>query len=115
VVADSSEAIAGHALLERMPLIALRHVARLTVVVHSGHTGRGIGTALVKHLQAWAEAEGEVEKIELLVRATNTKAVNLYRRLGFVEEGRFRNRVRLPDGQFIDDLAMAWFPNTSAR
>ena len=115
VVADSGEEIVGHALLERMPLIALRHVARLTVVVHSGHTGRGIGTALIEHLQGWARAEGDVEKIELLVRATNTGAVKLYRRLGFAEEGRLRNRVRLPDGQFVDDLTMAWFANSNPR
>jgi ribosomal protein S18 acetylase RimI-like enzyme len=115
VVADGGKAIVGHALLERMPLIALRHVARLTVVVYSGHTGRGIGTALIQHLQRWVRAEGDVEKIELLVRATNTDAVKLYRHLGFVEEGRLRNRVRLPNGQLIDDLAMAWFPNTNPR
>jgi ribosomal protein S18 acetylase RimI-like enzyme len=113
VVADGGEEIEGHAFLERMPLLALRHVARLTVVVHPGHTGRGIGTALIQHLQRWAHAQGDLEKVELLVRATNTSAVSLYRRLGFVEEGRLRNRVRLPDGQLIDDLTMAWFPETS--
>lgn len=50
------------------------------------------------------------EKIELLVRATNARAIHLYSKLGFIEEGRFRNRVRLPDDEFVDDIAMAWFP-----
>jgi hypothetical protein len=26
------------------------------------------------------------------------------------DEGRLRRRVRLPDGTFVDDIAMAWFP-----
>jgi ribosomal protein S18 acetylase RimI-like enzyme len=113
IVAQDGHNIVGHALVERMPLVALRHVTRLTVVVHPGHTGRGIGTALIQHLQRWASAEPGVEKIELLVRSTNTGAVKLYRRLGFVEEGRFKNRVRLPDGKLVDDVAMAWFAKAS--
>jgi RimJ/RimL family protein N-acetyltransferase len=61
-------------------------------------------------LMDWAKRNSSVEKIELLVRATNERAIRLYSRLGFVEEGRMRNRVRLPDGSFVDDVAMAWFP-----
>jgi putative acetyltransferase len=48
-----------------------------------------------------------VSKIELLVRSTNAPAIRLYRSSGFVEEGRHRNRVRLRDGRFVDDIAMA--------
>jgi RimJ/RimL family protein N-acetyltransferase len=58
----------------------------------------------------WANQTPHVKKIELLVRATNQRAIRLYSKLGFLEEGRFRDRVRLPDGSFVDDLAMAWFP-----
>lgn len=111
VVALDDECIVGHSFVERMPFSALRHVVRLTVVVHPGHDGRGVGTALIKHLQGWASERQDVRKIELLVRQTNTEAVRLYQRLGFREEGRLKDRVRLPDGRFVDDLAMAWFPN----
>lgn len=110
VAAEDNGTLLGHAFLEQSPLVALRHVSRLTVVVHPGHTGRGVGAALVQHLQRLAAAAiPRVEKIELLVRSTNAPAIRLYRRLGFVEEGRFKNRVRLPYGQFVDDVAMAWF------
>jgi len=110
VVAEEGEKIVGHAFLERMSLAALKHVVHLTVVVHPGYTKRGIGTKLVRHLQDWARDERDIRKIELRVRSTNVEAIRLYGRLGFVEEGRFKDRVRLPDGQFVDDLAMAWFP-----
>ena len=49
-----------------------------------------------------------------MVRATNLGAIRLYERLGFAEEGRFRDRVRLPNGDFIDDVALAWFPASTA-
>lgn len=47
---------------------------------------------------------------ELRVRSTNARAIGLYKKLGFVEEGRFRRRLRLEDGTFVDDVAMAYFP-----
>lgn len=79
----------------------------------SAGTWRGVGTALIQHLQRWASVEPDVEKIELLVRSTNTGAARLYQRLGFVEEGRLKNRIRLSDGRLVDDVAMAWFAKAS--
>lgn len=110
VVAEKDGKIIGHALLDPMPLKAISHVFRPTIVVHPGFLGQGVGTALMHDLMEWAKQSRRVEKIELLVRATNERAIRLYSKLGFVEEGRMRNRVRLPDGSFVDDIAMAWFP-----
>ena len=109
-IAAKDGKIIGHALLDPMGLHALAHVFRLTVVVHPGYPGSGIGTALMRALLDWAERTPRVGKIELLVRSTNERAIRLYSKLGFVEEGRFKNRIRLPDNTFVDDLAMAWFP-----
>lgn len=109
-VAEDDGRLVGHALLEPMALLAIQHVFRLTIVVHPGQTGRGAGTALLQHIQRWAAARPELHKIELNVRAVNTAAIRLYTRLGFQEEGRLRHRIRLPTGELIDDLLMAWFP-----
>jgi putative acetyltransferase len=110
VVAENDGNIVGHALLDPMPLEALSHVFRLPIVVHPGFRNQGVGEALMRHLMVWAQQTPRVGKIELLVRTTNERAIHLYSKLGFIEEGRFRNRVRLPDSSFLDDLAMAWFP-----
>jgi putative acetyltransferase len=115
IVAVDGDEVVGHALLEPMTLAAVQHVYRLTIVVHPGQTGRGVGTALLTHLQRWAAHTLAVGKIELLVRHTNTDAIRLYQRLGFTEEGRFKDRVRLPNGESVDDIAMAWFPPTRSR
>jgi ribosomal protein S18 acetylase RimI-like enzyme len=110
LVAEKDGKIMGHAFLDPMPLQAISHVFRLTIVVHPGYESQGIGNALMKKLMDWATQTPRVRKIELLVRATNQRAIRLYSKLGFLEEGRFKDRVRLPDGSFVDDLAMAWFP-----
>jgi len=114
VVAELDGAAVGHAFLEPLgDLAAISHVFQLTIVVHPGHLGRGIGTTLLKDLLGWAQRDPRVKKVELRVRATNERAIALYRKVGFLEEGRFRNRVALQDGTFLDDLAMAWFPHQS--
>ena len=109
LVAERDGALAGHALLEpAAPLAALAHVRQLTIVVHPGHTGQGVGTALMSALLYWAGGAG-VEKIELRVRAGNAPALALYRKFGFAEEGRHVARIRLPDGSTVDDICMARF------
>ncbi len=108
VAADESGNLLGHALLDPMPLAQCAHVFRLTIVVHPGYTERGVGGLLMDALLAWAKQSERVEKIELLVRASNARAIHLYRRCGFVEEGRLRRVIKLSSGEYVDDIAMAW-------
>jgi putative acetyltransferase len=110
LVAEDDARIIGHAILDPMSIEALAHIRRLTLIVHPGHAGKGVGSALLQYLFSWCNSRPEVEKIELLVRATNEAAIKLYRKNGFVEEGRLHRRIRLPSGAFIDDINMAWFP-----
>lgn len=110
LVAERNGVIVGHAMLDFAgPISGLAHVRSLNIVVHPGFTGQGIGAALLKALQDWARKAADVKRIELRVRDGNTAAINLYTKCGFVEESRFRQRVRLPDGRLIDDIGMTWF------
>jgi len=111
LVAELDGELVGHAFLEPMKLAAVAHVFHLTMVVHPGYRGRGIGGRLLEALLRRAEDVEQVEKVELRVRSTNEAAIRLYKRVGFSEEGRFRRRVKLPDGTFVDDIGMAWFPS----
>jgi L-phenylalanine/L-methionine N-acetyltransferase len=108
-VAECDGTIVAHGILEPIsPLAAHAHVRALTIVVHPGFTRRGIGSALMQALLDHAR-RNEVEKIELRVRDGNVDALRLYRRFGFVEEGRSRRRVKLAAGSYLDDICMAWF------
>ncbi len=61
--------------------------AEFGVSVVDGQRGRGIGRALIGHLEAWA-AEHGVERVTLNVAEANVDAIRLYRALGYQEYDR---------------------------
>lgn len=67
--------------------------------------GRGFGTEAMGLALRYAFHELGLHRLSLDVIADNQPAIALYRRLGFVEEGRLRERV-LRDGQRLDLLYM---------
>jgi len=82
-----------------------RHVAYVVIGVRASAAGRGIGTALMHELSAWAARHG-VHRLELTVMAHNERAIALYRRSGYEVEGVRRHSIRL-DGSDVDELWMA--------
>jgi ribosomal protein S18 acetylase RimI-like enzyme len=109
LVAESAGELVGHGLLDPLPLAAVRHVVHLTLVAHPGWQDMGVGRALLGRLIEWARAAPAVEKIELNVRASNHRAQALYRKMGFTEMGRWRRRIKIGPGQYLDDVAMELF------
>lgn len=57
--------------------------------------GRGLGRAAVRQLKAMAFTQFKAHRFWLDVKALNTRAFDLYRSEGFVEEGRLRESVRV--------------------
>lgn len=109
LVAEADGEIVGHGMLDPLSLAAVRHVVHLTLVAHPGWQGQGVGGALLSGLIAWAKDATAVEKIELNVRSSNAPAQALYRKMGFTEVGRWRRRVKVAPGRYLDDVAMELF------
>jgi ribosomal protein S18 acetylase RimI-like enzyme len=107
LVVERDGKIVGHAFLEPLHLKSICHVAQLSIGVHQGWQEKGIGTALMEELIAWAKQSTTIEKIELNVRASNSRAIALYKKMGFVEEGRLKNRIKVSANHYIDDVLMA--------
>ena len=82
-----------------------RHTAGLGIAVRADARGLGLGTAMMRTMIAWARSVG-VRKLTLGVFATNRRALTLYRKLGFVTEGRLRGQVILR-GRAVDEILMA--------
>lgn len=93
--------------LHRMQPKRLGHVAVLTLAVAPAFRGRGIASELLAQAYGWARGAG-VEKVQLSVREHNRAAISLYRREGFVLEGREVRQVR-DAGRYEDNLLMAKF------
>ncbi len=68
--------------------------------------GRGLGTLLLNKLIAWANDVPQLEKINLRVISNNPRAMALYRKLGFVEEGRRAREIKYSDGSYADEILM---------
>jgi diaminopimelate decarboxylase len=97
--------VVGHLGLTRERHPAARHVATLAVVVAEDRRGEGIGTGLLAEAIRWARRAG-VEKLVLSVYPSNRRAIALYRRFGFREEGRLSRHSRKPYG-YEDEILMA--------
>jgi len=81
------------------------HSGEFGISVAREYRGRGIGTALIEALIAWAPKHG-VSRIECYSWSNNPGSARLYRRMGFVEEGRLRQAI-MRDGEAIDALLLA--------
>ena len=83
-----------------------RHVAMIGISVASEAQGTGVGTALMQAMCDYADRWMGVLRIELTVFADNAPALALYRKFGFVVEGRLRGYA-MRDGRYEDAFTMA--------
>jgi len=83
------------------------HVGDLFMGLLPEYRGKGFGEGLLRHAILAADAFG-FQRVELGVFATNTTAITLYRKSGFVEEG-IKRRSILLDGTHHDEIIMARF------
>lgn len=87
----------------------LAHVAEIAVAVQKKFWGIGVGSAIMETLIALAR-EQDIRTIELGVYADNARAQALYRRYGFNEVGRHRERLCV-DGIYHDEIMMDLYLN----
>jgi ribosomal-protein-alanine N-acetyltransferase len=76
-----------------------------SIAVSLSARGRGIGRALGLAAMQWACTHG-ADAMELEVRAANAAALQLYQRLGFVEQGRRRAYYMAP----VEDAVLMGIP-----
>ena len=105
LAAEVEGALVGGADFRRGSESKNAHVAGLGIALLEAYRGIGLGRAMMEAGISWARSVG-VSRLKLGVFATNGRAIALYRKLGFVEEGRLRGEVVL-DGKPVDELLMA--------
>jgi RimJ/RimL family protein N-acetyltransferase len=77
----------------------------LGMLVARGWRGRGVGSALLAATIDWARDRG-LHKLALSVFPHNDAAIALYRKFGFVEEGRRVRHMRRASGEHWDLIEM---------
>jgi ribosomal protein S18 acetylase RimI-like enzyme len=109
LVAEREQTIIGWAILRGGRRLRTRHTGLLGITVARPWRDRGVGTALMETLLDWAADNPTVEKVKLGVVASNERALHLYRRLGFVEEGRQPREYKKADGSYLENVLMCRF------
>jgi len=92
----------------QMPFRRYAHQAEVGITVFKAHWGKGLGRGMMEFVVAWSQAEG-LRKLMLRVFHDNIRAINLYRSLGFLEEGRLKGDVLRVDGTYSDTIFMSRF------
>ena len=101
LVAVEDGRVVGHLGLDVAPY----GVASLGMAVAAARRGRGVGSALLAEAVAAARRLG-AHKVALQVWPHNAAALSLYRKFGFVEEGRLRRHYRRHNGELWDAVIM---------
>lgn len=110
VAIDTAGRIVAEIHARRLGPRVLSHVlGELTIAVHPGWQGRGVGRGLfAEFLKIVSHEMPHVLRVELKSRESNERAISMYQSLGFEKEGRMAGRIRFPDGTLDADIPMAW-------
>ena len=99
-------AVAGAEIVGSVHLEVSRHgFGEIGMAVARDWRGRGVGSALLAAAIAWARERG-LHKLSLGVFPHNAAGIALYRKFGFVEEGRRVKQFRRANGELWDALDM---------
>ncbi|GKX28669.1 acetyltransferase [Vallitalea longa] len=105
LVAEVEGRIVGFSRCVGNELSRFRHKAEFGICIMKKYWGYGIGKVLLENIIMWTDTVG-IEKISLNVVQTNTKAIQLYKRFGFVEEGILLNDRIHKDGNYYNTVVM---------
>ena len=103
-IVDANDVIIGCVYLLKIDSINL--CADLHIMIgNEEHRGKGVGTFAVSAMVNHAFFNLNLRRLQLEVLEYNQTAQKLYKKNGFVEEGRKRKAI-FKDGQYVDELIM---------
>lgn len=109
IVAEDNSQIIGFLSFSRPKYIRVHHTGSFGMGIKQGFHKLGIGTKLLSYFLEWAKEQKGLKKICLEVFSINERAIQLYKRLGFSEEGKQINQIGLKDGSYADLIFMSLF------
>ncbi len=104
-VAEENGKVIGLGILMNHGNLRRKHVGVITLMVNSDYQNKGVGSLLMDKLINLSESINII-RLELCVFRDNYKAINLYKKFGFKEEG-IKVKSALKNGEYIDEIMMA--------
>lgn len=108
LVAEIDGKIVGFTRCIGNKLTRFSHKAEFGICILKQYWGFSIGTVLLENVLLWADT-ALIEKISLTVVETNTKAISLYEKHGFIKEGLLINDRIHKDGNYYNTVIMGRF------
>ena len=108
-IAESKLKMVGIIHFEVMKKKKVSHSGEFALAIHPDFHKQKIGSELLQQLVLWAKQNPKIEKVILNVAEHNQKAIDLYKKFGFVTEGVNIKAVKQPDGQYTNNVQMALF------
>jgi len=84
------------------------HRAAMGIAVRKDYWNIGIGNKMMKECIKWCKENG-VEQLELEVVTQNTRAISMYKTLGFQVHGTKEHALKYEDGTYADEHIMVLF------
>ena len=82
------------------------HIGMFGIAISDGYRDGGLGSSLIKLLLEYAKDNlPDLKIVELKCFASNSKAIHVYQKLGFVQHGLLPKAV-LYKGEYIDEIMM---------
>ena len=108
VLALDGDRVVGHLYVQREEHPATRHVATLGIAVAASHRGGGIGSRPDARVPPLGSRRRRGEGRCCRSTRTTRRAIALYRKFGFVEEGRLARQSRKSYGDEDEILMATW-------
>ncbi len=85
-------------------------IGNMSLAVNPDFIGYGVGKKIFTYyINEITNNFPEIQRIELNVRQTNQRAIDIYKSVGFVVEGVMKNRLLDSNSKLSDDTFMAWY------
>lgn len=104
-IAEEDGKVIGLGILMNHGNLRKKHVGVITLMVNSDYQNKGVGNLLMDKLINLSESLNII-RLELCVFRDNYKAINLYKKFGFKEEG-IKVKSALKNGEYIDEIMIA--------
>lgn len=83
------------------------HVGEVGITVAKKYWGMGLGTELLKNLIELSKQSPITKRLEITVQKRNTRAISLYKRVGFTIDGVKEKAFLSENNDFIDIVMMS--------
>jgi len=84
----------------------LSHTGFVGMGIHEDWQNQGIGTLLLDRAIEWSDNQTEIELLWLQAFGNNEKGISIYKKKGFIEDGRQKDFIKKLEGEYIDNVIM---------